>query len=278
MSPDDDAVTIDDAREQAAFGAGFDGPAEKPTAKTDDAAAVDAPRVKKPDAPEYVQITAKDLAEIRAAAAKTASYDQQFSKLFGTTGKLQQLLKEAHAKETASPPKKFSLPDTAFAEMAKDFPELAQQNKAALEEVFSSLPVTGASDAVVAEIKSAMLAKIAEREIEALEDAHPDWRAVVGAVDVSKEQPDPNNPFRKWLAGKDDAYQNRVNSTESATVIARAIQRFQNETKAATRTTGTPRDAVRAERIQAAVQPRGDGGVPTSSNTREDAFAAGFGR
>jgi len=68
-------------------------------------------------------------------------------------------------------------------------------------------------------------------EIKALQDEYPDWRKIVGQVDISKQQSDPNNPYRKWLATKDAAYQALINSTNSAAVIAHSIRTFQSETK-----------------------------------------------
>jgi hypothetical protein len=55
---------------------------------------------------------------------------------------------------------------------------------------------------------------------------YPDWRAIVGAVDVSKQQPDPDNPFRKWLATKDAAYQSKINGTDRPREIEKAIVLF----------------------------------------------------
>jgi hypothetical protein len=115
------------------------------------------------------------------------------------------------------------------------------------------------------------------RETEALEDAFPDWHSIVGAVGKD-EQPDPNNPYRKWLATKPDDYQRRINGTMSAAVIGRSIRLFQSETKAPAKPATQSRDSnARDAVIRGAVQPKGDGGAPSSSNSREDAFAAGFG-
>ena len=74
-------------------------------------------------------------------------------------------------------------------------------------------------------------------EIKALQDEYPDWRKIVGAVDITKQQPDPNNPFRKWLATTDAAYQALINSTNSAAVMAHSIRTFQSETKTSAATT-----------------------------------------
>jgi hypothetical protein len=280
--PDD--VAVDDAQENADFSGGFTGaegkPAEKPTGKPDKPAPAETLRAEA--TPEkFVQISEKDWADVMAAAARTASYDQQFSRAFGTIGNLQKLLNEQKAAgqpaAAAATARKIEIPKEAFAAMERDFPELAQQTRAALEAALSGLPGPGANDADDSKMEERLAAFHAKREVKALADEWPDWREIVGAVDVTREAPDPNNPFRKWLGGKDVAYQNRINGSESAQVIGRAIRLFQNETKAApAKVNGTPRDAARAERIRGAVQPRGDNAGAAAGKTDDEEFEAGF--
>lgn len=276
MNDETDTTTVDDAQELAEFGAGFEGKAAPtPPAKTDTPDPAVTPRAKEEPKPEYIQITAKDWADVRAAAAKTASYDSQLSKAFGTIGNLQKLVNGFQAQATPPAGRKIEISKAAFAEMEKDFPELAQQTRAALEAALSGLPGTGA-EVDATKIEGMLASYTSRREIEALEDAHPDWRQIVGAVDVTKEQPDPANPFRKWLSGKDAAYQARVNGSESAAVIGRAIRLFQNETKTPPKPATTPRSDARAERIRAAVQPRGDNAGAAPGKTADDEFEAGY--
>jgi hypothetical protein len=160
--------------------------------------------------------------------------------------------------------------------MERDFPELAHQTRAALEAALSGISGTGANDVDAGKIETMLASYTSKREVEALEDAYPDWRQIVGAVDVTKEQPDPNNPFRRWLASKDAAYQNRINGSESAAVIGRAIRLFQNETRTPAKPAATPRGNARAERIRNAVQPRGDGAGAAAGRSEDDEFVAGF--
>lgn len=62
---------------------------------------------------------------------------------------------------------------------------------------------------------------------------YPDWAKIVGAVDTKKgEKPDPTQPFRAWLASKNGAYQDRINSTNSGKEIADAITLYLAETRA----------------------------------------------
>ena len=287
-NPDDtnDATAVaDDAREDAEFGSGFTGvegkktepkpatdtPAPAATRRVEDAP--DGRRATVEPRPEYVRITAKDWADVRAAAARTASYDSQFAKLFGTTGNITKILNESKGQTPAG--KKIEIPKDAFAAMEKDFPELAQQTRAALEAALSGMSGTGGAEVDASKIESMLATYTSKREIEALEDAYPEWRKIVGAVDITKEPPDANNAFRKWLATKDVAYQTRINGSESAAVIGRAIWSFQNETRTA-KPAATPRDEARADRIRGAVQPRGDNAGAAAGKSDDDEFLAGF--
>lgn len=279
---DTGTATADTAAAEAAFGGGF--PDAEPKTTTDKPAkdkpeAAATPRTEEKPEPKYVQVTEAEWAEVRAAAAKTASYDQQLSKAFGTIGNLAKQIAEQKAAgqpaTAAAAARKVEIPKAAFESMRRDFPELAEQVQTALEAALSGMS-SGASDADPAKLESLLDQYTAKREVKMLEAAFPTWREIVGAVGVG-EQPDPANPFRKWLSGKPSDYQDRVNSAESADSIGRAIRLFQRETTAPARSAPT-RDTARAERIAAAVQPRGDraGAGPTS--TAEDAFAAGYGR
>lgn len=270
----DDAAKL--AEEDAAFASGFpDKGAEKPAEtpdKPDPPAPATAP-AKVEEKPEYVQVSAKEWAEVRAAAAKTASYDAQLSKVFGTLGNLQ---KQANT-QPAGAARKVEIPKDAFAAMERDFPELAQHTRAALESALSGVG-GGAPGASEEALRASMQKAVTAAEIEDLEDEHPEWRKIVGAVDVANgEQPDANNPFRRWLATKDAAYQARIEGAQRASTISRAINRFQSETKASPKPAATtPRSDARAERIKEAVQPRGDNAGAAPGKSDDDEFLAGF--
>ncbi len=285
MADENDTAAVDDAKLEAEFGSGFSGiegkTDTKPPANGQAEPAQDAAQAEAEPPPETVQITKKEWDEIKAAASRTASYDSQFSKLFGTLGNVTKQLQTFQTKPQEAPPaaRKVEISKAAFAEMEKDFPELAQQTRAALEAALSGLPAPNGAEIDATKIEGMLASYTARREIEALEDAWPNWRELVGAVDVSKEQPDPNNPFRKWLGTKDEAYQNRINGSESAAVIGRAIRLFQKETAApasAKPNGAAPRDTTRADRIRAAVQPRGDNAGAGAAKTEDDEFTEGF--
>jgi len=285
-----DTAAAEEAQAQADFDSGMPEPEPKgakdakpePAAKPDaevkpePKAAVAAP---KPPAVEYVRVTKDQLAAWDAAAARNASFEKQLSTLFGFQG---DVTKKLTALQTAGPRAgKFEIPKDAFAAMERDFPELAEHTRAALEATLRGLTGSPGAAEIDPELMKRLITEHATEarvaaEIEALEDDHPDWRKVVGQVDISKEKPDPNNAFRKWLATKDAAYQARLNGTNSAAVISRAISRFQDETKAAPAAPPSLKDQLRTLRIRENVQPRGDGGHATAVATDDAQFEAGY--
>jgi hypothetical protein len=290
--PSDDTTIAEHQAEDRAAQADFDaGAAMETGAKATPAAAPDTPELKaapapaaaeivaKPPEPKYIRITEDQFATLNAAAAKTATFEAQLSKAFGTIGNMQKVV---NGLQGATPRGlKVEIPKDAFAGMAKDFPELAEHTRAGLEATLRGITGTAPATADIdPDLMQQLVNKhVVQLETEALEDAFPDWRSIVGAVDVSKqEKPDPNNPFRKWLGAKPAAYQAKVNGTHSAAVLSRAIQAFQADTKApnATPPAASLRDQMRTARIQAAVKPRGDGGQAPPSRTDDDDFEAGF--
>lgn len=276
MPPEDDAAT-ELAQEQDDFASGFsDQPAKKTPAKPEPEAAPDKAPAAAEVKPEYVQVTAADWAEVQAAARKTASYDAQLSKAFGTIGNLQKQIAESR-KDAPAATRKVEIPKAAFEVMAKDFPELAEHNRAALEAALSGLKLDG-DGTDESKLEKALTGLITKKEMEGLEDTYPDWRTLVGAPQKEGDQPDLGAPYRKWLASKPAEYQAKLNETDSPAAIQRSITLFRRETRATPKPAAPekPREAARADRIRAAVQPRGDGAAATPGKSDVDEFEAGF--
>jgi hypothetical protein len=232
-----------------------------------------------PAAPEYVQLTKEEHAILTAAAAKTAGFEAQLSKAFGTIGNMQQIVNKLQSQTPSG--EKVEVPKVAFAKLRESFPEVADLLEGDMAEALKGLRGTGPENApgpVVDQeaINAAAKSITTQLQIEALEDNHPNWRAIVGVDDEGKH--DPNNPFRKWLAAQPAEYQTKINETHSAIVISNAIGKFQASTKAAETPSAqpAPKVAARKDRIQAAVQPKGDGGQPPPPKTADDDFAEGF--
>lgn len=234
--------------------------------------------VEKPAEPKYVQITEEQFARLDAAAQKTVALEGQLSKAFGTLGNLDQIVKKL---QTATPAgMSVTIPKDAFADMARDFPDLAAQMQAGLEKALAGVSGTGSSstidhDAIAKQISERVRERTQAAQAEELADVYPNWRVIVGAPDNDGKQ-DANNPFRKWLKTQTPDYQTTVNNTNSGAVIMRAIGRFE---KSQTKTPPAPvvdPKAVRSARIAAAVRPSGDGGQPASNRNASDEFAEGF--
>jgi hypothetical protein len=120
---------------------------------------------------------------------------------------------------------------------------------------------------------------------EALEDEFPKWRTIIGEVDAEGKH-DPANPYRAWLAKQSAEYQEQINSTDNAYLIARSIRRFRKETAApaaktpVAKTTSqakpSPKQEARTTRIQAAVPLKGAGSPTKPRNSDGDDFEAGY--
>jgi len=292
-----DTVVADDKQAELALEAGFN--AETPPPKA--AAAVEpapkaepvvpkvepkpaakaAPKVEpKVAKPEYVQITKEQFTRLEASAAKTGEIEKQISKLFGTTGDMQQIVKTLQTQTPSG--QRIELPEKFLAKTRKDFPELADQSEDDMREAMKGLRGTGpasAPGATAQEVQKAVEAALTKREEKSLTKAHPNWRDIVGAVD-SYDKRDTTNPFRVWLATQPTEYQTEVNDADDAMTISKAIDKFEASKKAAAKpATPSPKDAAATARknvLKAALTPKGDGGQPPPLKTVDDAFNEGF--
>lgn len=268
-------MEIDD-QSDADFAAGFAAvpiPVAALVAEKVEAPAPEAEPVPVAVRPKHVRLTEEQFAELTAAAKKTVVLEGQLSKAFGTLGDLQKFVKDQKAQTPRGI--KAEVSKDAFAGMARDFPELAEHSRAGVEAVLKSIEVGTAEAPDFEKMVAEHAAKI---EIASLEDAFPDWHQIVGAIDITQQQPDANNAFRKWLATKEEAYQERINGAKSAAIIERAIRLFQSQTADAAPAQAAISTAhqVRADRIKNAVQPKGDGGQTPARNTELDELEAGF--
>lgn len=283
------AASVDaDAQADSDFSAGFTldsppaeipapiEPASKPESVADPAPEV--PVTAEVAQPKHVQLTQEQFDSLQANATKTAAIEAQLSKVFGTMGDMQQVVRKL---QTATPAgMSIEIPKDAFTDMEKDFPELATLTRTGLEKALKGIRGTGANAAETPDpesIQRLISAAIAKREVTMLTDTHPNWREIVGAVETPGTH-NTENGFRKWLATKDAAYQHKINATESARVIAEAIDKFETETAARPRPAPNPapKIAARADRIREAIQPKGDGKQPAPSKTADDDFNEGY--
>jgi hypothetical protein len=269
-----ETTTSDTSQADAAFGAGFEGKeTAAPVKGTPDAGQPTG--VKDDPKPEYVQISKAEWDKVIAAAEKTAAHEKQFSTVFGTIGKTKQTLEQSVAEVRALiGGRKDELSTAAYTKLKDQFPELAEMTKEMVEARLAGLPPP--QQPIDDDTFQKKVSEAADkREMIYLLEDYPDWQQIVGSPPTPGHAP-VETPFRKWLAGKDEAYKARLLETDSPADVARAIRRFQRETKTPARSTPRPVTDDRAERLRDAVQPRGDSAAAPTTNPREDAFAAGF--
>ncbi len=245
-------LSPDEKLEQNAFSEGF-GNDPPPTSTTAEVKPEPAPIVETPaeptpappvPEPALAKITQEQWDALQAAANKTAGFEAKLDKAFGTLGQLQQTIGK--------------LKGTPVAEPATEQPKEPEERP---------------------DWKQALHAASVAYQMEALEDIHPTWREIVGAPD-SEGKINQDNPFRKWLATQPAEYQAKINAANSAVVISRAIDKFNEAAKTVAAAPAIPKPApkvvARQTVIRAAIQPKGDGGQPAPSKTDADAFAEGF--
>lgn len=235
------------------------------------------------EAPKFRQITDQEWADLSAAANKTATIEKQLSTALGTIGNLKQLVTKL---QTATPSGVRLDASQAFKRLERDFPELATLLRDDFADILKGTEGTGGekpkpSQTVNEDELNARLKASRQKDAEeALEDEFPKWRQIVGVIDAEGKH-DPKNPYRAWLAKQTAEYQELINSTDNAYLIARSIRRFRKETaKPAGQVSNgakpSPKQEARMSRISAAVPLKGAGGPTTHRNSVDDEFEAGF--
>ena len=207
------------------------------------------------NAPKYAQITEDDFKLIQTGLAEMRDMvGKRFDTAFGKLGGVERTLTEL----TAAPKMGVAvdLTDDVVADMAEDFPELAAVQLKTLRKFAQTLKAPAAAPV---DIEHQLQARLIALETEALEDEYPEWRSTVGT-------PDSNNDYRKWLSLQDKGYQQKLNTTNSASVISRSIAKF---------TSTKPAPSARQSLIRDAITPRGDGGGMTNTDALDE-FNAGF--
>lgn len=271
-----------EAEDDADFDSGFaDAPtADKPPAE-ETPPVVAEPVVEVVPEVKYRQVTEAewgDLVSLRAEQAK--KLDQAFGKMGGLERTLSEIQKATPAGAAVE------LTDDTVAELAEAFPELGGLVLTAMKKMAGKMKGTGAPATAALDpqqIEAAVTTRLIALQTEALEDDHADWREVTGA-------PDSNNAYRQWLAAQPADYQQKLGSTNSATVISKSITKFKDQaaaaaTAAAATATAAAKAAAdkaaktaaataRTQRLEAAATPRGTEGH--SATETEDDFDAGF--
>jgi len=238
----DEAVVKDDLQ----FEMGFDDSIPTPPAPVEDTG------------PKYVQVTEDDYKKFQSNADSISemrtAYQKQFDTAFGKLGGVERTLTQLTATGPA-----VDLTDDVVSDLAEDFPELAALQLKSFQK-FAQTIRTNPAPANPVDIDEKVHARVIALETEALEDAHPQWRDLVGT-------PDSKTDYRQWLNKQPVEYQQKLNSTNSASVIARSIDKFTSSV--------TKKPSVRQTLIRDAITPKGDGRRSETSDADDD-FNAGF--
>lgn len=247
-----EAVTAE-SNDQQDFNAGFDllEPTAMPPVKEDT-----------PEPVKYAQITEEDLKRFQENDKRIEEMRETFGKRFDTAfGKMGGIERTLTQLASATPSgQNVELTEDIVADMAEDFPEFAELQLKTLKKFAQTIKGTGPAPQPI-DVDGQVNSRLIALQIEALEDEYPDWRTIVGDAES-------NNEYRQWLSKQDESYQQKLNSTNSAAIIARSIQKFSSDAP-------KPKPSARQNLIRDAVTPRGDGGPPAATNA-DDEFNAGF--
>ncbi len=288
-----EANTADvEAKADAAFGAGFSGTPpvepEKVVAEVTPDLAVPAvvvpPPVIAPEKPQYVRLTKQEWDNTKAAAGKVSTLESQVAKLVGSMPKADQLVQQVIESVRSQTPAGTEIDPQvlidAFADQEKDFPELAGQNRKAIEYILKNLRGTvgtAQSPAPPVDIEAVADRVRVRMEEYALNRSYPDWSDVVGRPPTA-DAPIPETPFRVWLGKQSAEYQKAVNETDSHADIQEAIASFRASQGQPAPSPKPDRAAARRATLEDAITPRADGNPPplNSPQTAEDAFGKAF--
>lgn len=265
------------------FDSGFsDVPAtltETPEPTVTEEVQVEAPKMARITEDQYQDLTRRlsEIDQIKEVTGK--KLDTAFGKLGGLERVINQL-------QSSTPDgEQLSVSKEDFAELAAEYPELAEMQMAGLNKIFAKLKVKGNAstfdqdqlDQMVQQKLEPALNNVRqdiERKAETkfLNYMREDWKEVVGVPDDNGQVP--NTEFRQWLAKQDQKYQQDVNEAWDASVIHNAIRKFESTKQ--NQEVPNQQKSDRQKQLQAAAKtPRSSGGHP-SGPSEDDEFDAGF--
>lgn len=257
------------AEEQAAleFKAGFEGDKAIETNEPSIASTQDEPVEPVVAAPEYVQLTKEQFDNMQSRLGEIDNLKTGLGKASGSIGTLNQVIEQLKSSTKAGSP--VELTDDVVDGLKSEFgDELGGAVLAALKKAAPALRGTGQAidplkirQDAKAEAEATYTAKRTAELQQELTEEHPDWATVRN----TKE-------FQEWRAKLNKPEQDRLNTTNSVTYLSKKLTEFKDSLK---KQASQPKPNQRQAIVNAAVQPRGDGGsLPTK--TANDDFHAGF--
>jgi hypothetical protein len=264
MDPEIEEVVAPTAEQEAAeFDGGFG----------DDVAIVAAPA----DEQKMAQIPEDEYRKLLDSVAKIegieGALEKQFGTAFGKIGGIERVLDQL--KESAPAGGKIELSKEVVADLAAEFPEMAELQYKTLQKLVDTIntsTITPAPQDAAQPSAPVIDEEAIERRVrraiteETLNEFDEKWKETIGLPDDKGVIPD--TPFRQWLVKQPKEYQTRVRSTYSATVLTDALTKFR---AAQTKAQG------RREVLDAAVEVTGSGGqAPNAAASDDDDFNSGF--
>ncbi len=229
--------------------------------------------------PKMAQITEEQFNNLQRQLSEIGeTTNKKFDTAFGKMGGIERVMNQLQSSTPSGEQVNISTED--FAELASEYPEIAQYQIAGLNKVLSKLKGTGqaapafdqaALDQMVEQrLGSVKKEMTQEFEAKSLNYMREDWKTIVGVPDSNNVIPD--TEFRKWLGKQDSQYQHDVNNAWDAGVIHNAIRKFEGSTQGVQNNHRSDRQ----RQLQAAANtPRSSGGHP-SGPSEDDEFDAGF--
>ena len=216
-----------------------------------------------PEQPKYAQITEDQFNELMSKASRVetleAEYRRSVDQIFGKMGSMKQLLEQRQAETAAGETVEFTADD--FAEIANDFPELAETLTKTLSQAAKKLRGTGSvSQAPIdlAPIKDELRVQLNE---EMLEDEHEGWRDYVQT-----------NDFKAWLGTKPQDFQQKLIGSTRFKLISKNLSECKGwaaERQEAARKT-QEKEQKQSARFAAAVNPKSASSNAGSTSKSED--------
>lgn len=229
------------AEEQQAFTSGFD-----------EAIGIEEPET--PPEPRIAGYTEEELrTKLELVAEVAEKFKQRDEKIFGTIGGLKQQFEELRSRAPSQPG--VNITRDSLKRLGAEFPELADMLAEDLSQVSVSGPVTNTG---ADEFKTALAEASKAYETKLLTVMHKDWRSVVASPE-----------FSEWKNTLPEDERNELESSWDALFIGEKVAAFK-----ATRVADEEAKRKKAQRLEAAITPRGTTGATSQSDN--DAFVAGF--
>jgi hypothetical protein len=220
--------------------------------------------------PEVNELTSA----LQRIATLEANHKKYSDDVQGRVGLLEQVLK-AQAKTPIG--KQVRLKKEHFKQFAEEYPEFADAQITAINQVLEELELTGLSqdftNGLIKESQTAAEKAVEQRYTkqrvldcrEELSDTHPEWMQTIGLPDKDVEAGGvvPDTEFRRWLKTQPDGYGERVLGSYSSVVIGRALDKFNDFKHAQKPQQAKPVPSTRQQQLRAAVAPRTSGSAPT---------------